>query len=618
IARVLDGGQTDSGRPYFVMDLVRGMPTTVYCDQAQLAPRERLELFVHVCQAVQHAHQKGIIHRDVKPSNVLVTLQDGAALVKVIDFGIAKALGQQLTDKTLFTGFAQMVGTPLYMSPEQAALSNVDVDTRSDIYSLGVLLYELLTGTTPFDKERFKKAGYDEIRRIIREEEPPKPSTRISTLGQAATTASTNRKSDPKQLSRLVRGELDWIVMKALEKDRNRRYETANGLAMDVQRYLADEPVAAGPPSAAYRLRKFARRNRRMLATIGVIALALVVGTAISTWQAIRATHAEGLAQERLDAANTNYRMAEEQRQTARTQEELAKQQRGIAVEQGRIAREQELLARRRFYASQISLAHQAWEAGDPARVLELLEGLRPKFDEPDLRTFEWFYLWRLCHPGRQLNWRVGQGEFQAVALSPDGKTLATGCEVGNVKLWDVATGRERATFQQTGITCLAFSPDGATLAVGSWRHWDTSLKLWNLVTGRELAPLPGDLPALRSIAVSHDGKTLAAGTEVGSVFLWDAATRQLKRTLQAHTVTTFIAFSPDDKMLATATGWGDHRLKIWDLAAEPPRAVLDENNTASCVAFSSDGRTVATGSELWDVPSGKRRTTLQGHRGGV
>jgi serine/threonine-protein kinase len=284
IAKVLDGGETTSGRPYFVMDLVKGVPITEFCDQNQVPVRERLELFLHVCQAVQHAHQKGIIHRDIKPSNVLVMSHDGTPLVKVIDFGVAKAIGQQLTDKTIYTQFSQMVGTPLYMSPEQAGQSGLDVDTRSDIYSLGVLLYELLTGTTPFDKERLKEAGYEEIRRIIREEEPVKPSTRISTLGKAAATVSTNRKSEPRQLSRLFRGELDWIVMKALEKDRDRRYETANAFAADVQRYLADEPVLACPPSAWYRVRKFARRNRRPLAAAAVLGLALLVAVGSVAW----------------------------------------------------------------------------------------------------------------------------------------------------------------------------------------------------------------------------------------------------------------------------------------------------------------------------------------------
>jgi serine/threonine protein kinase/lipopolysaccharide biosynthesis regulator YciM len=286
IARVLDAGQTDSGRPYFVMELVKGLPITDYCDQNQLTPRERLELFGDVCRAVQHAHQKGVIHRDLKPSNVLVTVQDGAPLAKVIDFGIAKALGQPLTDRTLFTGFAQLVGTPLYMSPEQAALSNVDVDTRSDVYSLGVLLYELLTGTTPFDKERIREASYDEIRRIIREEEPPRPSTRVTTLGHAAATLSTRRRSDPKRLSQLLRGELDCIVMKCLEKDRNRRYESASSLAHDLGRYLRDEPVLARPPSSWYRFRKFARRNRTGLTIGGLIALFVLLPVGALGWSA--------------------------------------------------------------------------------------------------------------------------------------------------------------------------------------------------------------------------------------------------------------------------------------------------------------------------------------------
>jgi serine/threonine protein kinase/tetratricopeptide (TPR) repeat protein len=301
IAKVHDGGETASGRPYFVMELVKGVPITEYCDQNQVPIRERLELFLHVCQAVQHAHQKGIIHRDIKPSNVLVMSQDGTPLVKVIDFGVAKAIGQDLTNKTIYTQFTQLIGTPLYMSPEQAGQSSVDVDTRTDIYALGVLLYELLTGTTPFDRDRLKDASYDEIRRIIREEEPPKPSTRISTLGQAATTVSTQRKSDPKQLSRLFRGELDWIVMKALEKDRNRRYETASGLAMDVQRYLADEPVQACPPSAWYRLRKFMHRNKGKVTAAAAMVALVLVGTAASTWQAVRATRAEQRTGEALE-----------------------------------------------------------------------------------------------------------------------------------------------------------------------------------------------------------------------------------------------------------------------------------------------------------------------------
>ncbi len=310
IARVLDAGATDTGRPYFVMELVRGVPITEFCDQNSLSIPERLELFVTVCQAVQHAHQKGIIHRDIKPTNVLVTLHDGVPVIKVIDFGVAKATGQKLTEKTLFTGFTQMIGTPLYMSPEQAEMSGLDVDTRSDIFSVGVLLYELLTGTTPFDNQRLKNVSFDELRRIIREEEPPRPSTQITTLAAAAaSTVGAQRRSDPRQLSRLFRGELDWIVMKCLEKDRTRRYETASALAGDVERYLHDEPVQACPPSARYRFGKFARRNKAALATAAMVMAALVLGTVISVWQANRAFTAESQSK------------AEEQAETLAAQE---------------------------------------------------------------------------------------------------------------------------------------------------------------------------------------------------------------------------------------------------------------------------------------------------------
>ncbi len=292
IAKVFDGGLTDAGRPYFVMEYVKGVPITDYCDATRLSVQERLHLFVQVCQAVQHAHQKGIIHRDLKPSNILVAPYDDLPVPKVIDFGLAKAMHQSLTERTLHTAHETVLGTPLYMSPEQAQLNNIDVDTRSDIYSLGVLLYELLTGTTPLEKQRFKEAAWDEIKRLIREEEPPRPSTRLSSSNTLPSLAA-GRQIEPARLTKLVRGELDWIVMKSLEKDRARRYETANGFAADVQRYLSGEPVLAAPPSARYRLGKFARKHRAGLTTAAAIGLLLVAGVAVSSWQAVRATRAE-------------------------------------------------------------------------------------------------------------------------------------------------------------------------------------------------------------------------------------------------------------------------------------------------------------------------------------
>jgi serine/threonine protein kinase/tetratricopeptide (TPR) repeat protein len=292
IARVLDGGTTGAGRPYFVMDRVKGVPITTYCDAHRLTARQRLELFVPVCQAVQHAHQKGIIHRDLKPSNVLVALHDGRPVPKVIDFGVAKAAGQTLTDRTLITGLGAIVGTLEYMSPEQAGFNQLDIDTRSDIYSLGALLYELLTGSPPFSRTELTQAGMLEILRVIREDEPTKPSTKLSTA-EGLPTLAANRGTEPTKLTKQVRGELDWIVMKALEKDRNRRYETANGFARDVQHYLADEPVLACPPSAAYRLRKFIRRNRRAVATTAVVLLVVLGGIVGTTYGLVRAHQAQ-------------------------------------------------------------------------------------------------------------------------------------------------------------------------------------------------------------------------------------------------------------------------------------------------------------------------------------
>jgi WD40 repeat protein/serine/threonine protein kinase len=596
IARVIDGGMTgepgcvSAGRPYFVMELVRGTPITDFCDQNHLSVRDRLELFVDVCQAVQHAHQKGIIHRDLKPTNVMVAMHDDKPVVKVIDFGIAKAAGQQLTDKTLFTNFAQLIGTPLYMSPEQAGQSSLHADTRSDIYSLGVLMYELLTGTTPFDKERLRTAAYDEMRRIILEEEPPRPSTRMTTHGQAASTAAVNRKSDPKRLSQLFRGELDWIVMKCLEKDRNRRYETASTLAADVRRYLSDEPVQACPPSATYRIRKFARRNRAAFITTGVVALALVVGTVVSVWQAVRATRA-------LEAESLARQDADTNLQTARL----------------------------RFYAAQMNLAHQAWEAGQPARVVALLEGQRPKFGQEDLRCFEWYYLWRLCHPGYRLTLHGHTGEVWSVAFSPDGKTLASASNDCTVRLWDVTTGQDRATLRHAdGFMWVAFSPDGNTLASV---NREKVVHLWEVGTGKKLAALKGHQTFLRSVAFSPDGKILATGSEDGDVRLWSVARRQQQALLRGHTgAVVSMAFSSDSRTLATASGWGadggkDGVVRLWDVTTEPARSRL-QLPPATSVAFSPDGQTLAVGEwsrvTLYDLATARERASFPGHVGRV
>jgi serine/threonine protein kinase len=361
IAKVLDAGATPAGRPYFVMELVQGVPLTRYCDERRLTPRQRLELFVPVCQAVQHAHQKGIIHRDLKPSNVLVALYDGRPVAKVIDFGVAKATGPKLAEETLCTTFGQVVGTLEYMSPEQAKLNALDIDTRSDIYALGVLLYELLTGTTPFERQRLYQAALDEVLRIIHEEEPPRPSTRLSTTAELPQIAA-NRGVEPKKLSGLVRGELDWIVMKCLEKDRNRRYDTANSLAADLQRSLHDEPVTACPPSAWYRLRKSVRRHRTSVLAAGLVFLALLVGAVGSTWNWLDA-RAEREAKE----------LARRQAQDNADAERKARRAREVSA-----------------YFRLIALANQRLANSQRTEVHRLLEEC-----PAPLRQWEWYYLRR-------------------------------------------------------------------------------------------------------------------------------------------------------------------------------------------------------------------------------
>ena len=306
IAKVLDAGTTETGRPFFVMELVRGIRITDYCDQNHLDTRQRLSLFIQVCHAVQHAHQKGVIHRDIKPSNILVTLHDGVPVPKVIDFGIAKATEGRLTDLTVYTELHQFIGTPAYMSPEQAEMSGLDVDTRSDIYSLGVLLYELLTGRTPFDPQELVRSGLDEMRRTIREQEPQRPSTRLSTMVDADLASVAQRHgAEPPRLIHLIRGDLDWIVMRALEKDRTRRFETASGLAADVERFLRNEPVEACPPSSLYRFQKLVRRNQATFVAVGAVTAALVLGFGLSLYLFIQERQAlrRAVAAERQQAA---------------------------------------------------------------------------------------------------------------------------------------------------------------------------------------------------------------------------------------------------------------------------------------------------------------------------
>jgi WD40 repeat protein/serine/threonine protein kinase len=633
IAKVFDGGATPSGRPYFVMELVKGMPITDFCDQNQLTPRQRLELFVPVCQAVQHAHQKGLIHRDLKSSNLLVVMHDMTPVPKVIDFGVAKATGQELTDKTLFTGFTQMVGTPLYMSPEQAGQSGLDIDTRSDINSLGVLLYELLTGTTPFAKERFQQAAYDEIRRIIREEEPPKPSTRLTNSGEALASISAQRHMEPAKRMKLVRGELDWIVMKCLEKDRNRRYETANGFALDIQRYLADEPVLACPPSAWYRFRKFARRNKAALFAASVLTLAVllaVVGLATGMVLAVGQRDVAAAARDREAEAR---KIAEDLKQAAEDQREAAEKLEKIALEQKALAEKREQTIRRYLYTAHMNLAQQAVALPDPAQAVRMLKVHQPEPGQEDLRSFEWYYWWRQCHRNLLRTLNRHAADVMSVAFSPDGQTLASVSVDRTVRFWDVASGLERVnlTGHTDRIYCVAFSPDGKTLASGGR---DGTVKLWDVATSKARATLEGHKHWVRSVAFSPDGRTLASASPDTSIKLWDVATGKLKNTLNGHQAQLSLAFSPDGKSLAAGSretlAMGGGTLRLWDLDTGKTRDIFTATANAAypaSVAFSPDGKTVAAAIcnldgegvlKLWEASTGKLKANLKGHRPGV
>jgi WD40 repeat protein/serine/threonine protein kinase len=643
IAKVLDAGATGACRPYFVMDLVKGVPITRYCDEHHLTPRQRLELFVPVCQAVQHAHQKGIIHRDLKPSNVLVALYDGKPVPKVIDFGVAKAAGQSLTDKTLVTGFGTIVGTLEYMSPEQAEVNQLDIDTRSDVYSLGVLLYELLAGSPPFTRKELEKASMLEMLRVIREQEPSKPSTKLSTA-EGLPTLAANRGTEPAKLIKLVRGELDWIVMKALEKDCNRRYQTANGLAMELHRYLNDEPVLACPPSAVYQFRKFVWRNKAALVTASVVALAVllaIIALAVSNVQIAQETHQKEAA---LGQANTARGVAERQRDAAL----------------------------QNLYFAHMQLAHQDWHSGHTGRMHSLLEAHLPRSGEPDLRGWEWYYLLSLCHRDR-LTFRGHAAEVRSVCSSPDGQRIASGSGDHTIRLWDAKTGREIGALygHEKAVLSLSWGPDGKRLAGGDDQGkvivWDTetSLKLkvldfgqsvyavawgpdgqriaaggrgkglprdgdgavaiWDANSGKKLHTLIGHVGMIRSLAWSPDGRYLVAGENWrGKIQVWDAAPGQLVQTLDAHGhYIGAVAWSPDGRQFASASL--DQTIKFWEVKTWKNLRVIAaaHRGVVQAVSWSADGKQLASAGEdglvkIWDVSSGQGVALLRGHTGPV
>lgn len=616
IARVLDGGATRSGRPFFVMELVEGVRITTYSDQNRLSTPERLELFTQVCHAIQHAHQKGIIHRDIKPSNILVTLLDGKAVPKVIDFGVAKAIRQPLTDKTVFTHFHTFIGTPAYTSPEQAEMSGLDVDTRSDIYSLGVLLYELLTGRTPFDPDTLREANLDEIRRIIRDVEPRRPSTRINglTMSDATALSGAHREKVP-VLVRSFRGDLDWIVMKCLEKDRSRRYETANALALDIRRYLDNEPVLARRPSATYRIQKFVRRNRVMVGFSVAIALVLTAGLFVSSWLAVRATIAER-EQSRLNRAV----------QVALKQEARLREQAQI----------EQLAALRRAYNSDMNLVQQALAANNYGRVLDLLGRHVPaaspstRFPKPagsrDFRQWEWRYFWGQSRSEAAFVLPRQAASINSLVLSPNGRFLVSGTFNGALKLWDVHARRELAVISDRipGSAEVAFSHDSSQLAiVTGQRPNEAIVRLWAVNKGGFTSEIRH--PAgVQAVAFSPDDSNLFTFAQ-SRIRMWDLQTRELQSERPVRSPTRWgyrrAEFAPDLRCLAALER---DRIHVFSVETGLEQALTGPlEDEIGALAFSPDGALLAAGPlfsgtntaiRLFETKTGVESGRLVGH----
>jgi WD40 repeat protein/serine/threonine protein kinase len=644
IAKVLDAGTTDLGRPFFVMELVRGIRITDYCDQSQLSTKERLELFIKICQAIQHAHQKGIIHRDIKPSNILVTLHDGVPVPKVIDFGIAKATEGRLTDATVYTQLHQFIGTPAYMSPEQAEMSGLDIDTRSDIYSLGVLLYELLAGSTPFDGKELMSLGIDAMRKTIREKEPVRPSTRFATLkGEDLTTTAKRRSADKSKLMHQLKGDLDWIVMKCLEKDRTRRYETANGIAADLKRHLNNEPVVARPPSTAYRLQKSFRRNKVVFVAGTAIAAALLLGIIASTWQSVRATgakHEAMAAKEQAVAAQASESVQRQKAEANAQQAQAAQAEETKLREQADAARlqaeAQELAARQRAYASDMNVAAQALAGNNLGRAQDLLNRQRPQPGQKDLRGWEWRYLWQQTRSDALFTLGQESSEILSLAVSPDRSLLAAGMrDQGGLAVWDLRT-RQVVTHlvNKEQLVRAAFSPTDPLLAFASSTAPasglpQATLRLWNIATQQMVAELPLDAECM-GLAFAKDGRTLVTATAsgtAGKVTLWrmpegSQLTNYPSQQYQYEVGNGFAA-TPDLSLAAYGVPDANARIRVMDLhtGKELWTTVAAKVPLITALAFSPDGKILASGAafadseiHLWDVATGKEIGKLSGH----
>jgi len=639
IAKVLDGGSTGQGRPFFVMEYVKGVPITQYCDDARLTVAERLELFIPVCQAVQHAHQKGVLHRDLKPSNLLICLYDGQPVPKVIDFGLAKAMHQPLTEHTLHTAHGLMLGTPLYMSPEQAALDNLDVDTRSDIYALGVVLYELLTGSTPLEKEQLRRAAWPEVLRLIKETEPPKPSTRMRK------DEGGRMKDEKKKLTRFFSSfilhpssfqELDWIVMKALDKERSRRYETANGLARDIARYLGDEPVEACPPSAWYRLRKLARRNRAMLTTAALVALALVLGTGVSVWQALRATAAlnsegETLARLKDEEKATRRELGRaqdaEKKATLELFESLVAQARANRLSRriGQRFGTIEILRKATGKARQLKLpAERFLELRNEAIGALALPDLRVAKEWPDAaaiaRNFDTKLerYARTDRQGRVQVRRAGDGkEIYRLAdlgpgenwplLSPDGGYLAV-TEPGRRRLhvWRLAGAEPAVVFDEPAQGACWFSPDSRQLAL---QQADGSIGILDLATSTIVQRLP-PVPWVNQMKFHPAGGQLALVSPGRSAQVRDLQTGKVLWQKNLKDPWPCPGWHPDGKILAVAD---TEAISLWDVAKDKQVGKLEGIQRGGIfLTFDPSGTLLASNSwagilRLWDPLSNRQ-----------